>query len=74
MENCGRKLLEVYVLDWSGNAYGAMVTVEIIKKISDEENLNNLVELKDKIKKDECLAREFIRVNNEKRSKIKKFQ
>ena len=74
VENCGRKLLEVYVLDWSGNAYGAMVTVEIIKKISDEENLNNLVELKDKIKKDECLAREFIRVNNEKRSKIKKFQ
>ena len=52
------------MLDWSGDAYGAMVTVEIIKKISDEENLNNLVELKDKIKKDECLAREFIRVNH----------
>ncbi len=38
-------LLEVHILNWSGNAYGKIVSIEFIQKLRQEEKFNSLQEL-----------------------------
>ena len=44
----GRRLvLEVYVFDWNGNAYGRHVDVSFVAKIRDERKFDSLETLKE---------------------------
>lgn len=45
-------LLEVYVLDYAGDAYGRRIKVEFIRKIRDEKKFDSLVALKAQIAAD----------------------
>tara|TARA_B100000575_G_scaffold252297_1_gene220194 strand:- start:7595 stop:8542 length:948 start_codon:yes stop_codon:yes gene_type:complete len=65
LETDNKKLLEVYVLDWSGDIYSHLVTVEIMEKIRDEENFKSLDDLKFKMGEDEQVARKYIDNYNE---------
>ena len=42
VEDAGRVLLEVYIFDFSGNAYGKLVRVEFLKKLRDEAKFVDL--------------------------------
>jgi len=55
----GRHLLEVHLLDWSGDAYGKLVRVEFLHKLRDEEHFDSFAELSRKIAADEKAARDF---------------
>jgi len=55
-----RWLLETHVFDWTGNAYGKMVTVEFVAKLRDEKRFNGLEQLKDAIANDARRAREIL--------------
>jgi riboflavin kinase/FMN adenylyltransferase len=55
----GRHLLEVHLLDWSGDAYGKLARVEFLHKIRDEEHFDSLAALSSKIAADAKTAREF---------------
>ncbi|NCV56792.1 MAG: bifunctional riboflavin kinase/FAD synthetase, partial [Betaproteobacteria bacterium] len=59
VEHAGRYLLEVHVLDWSGQAYGRMVKVEFLKKLRDEAHYPSLEALKAQIAIDTSHARAF---------------
>ena len=57
----GRRLvLEVYVFDWNGNAYGRHVDVSFVAKIRDERKFDSLETLKDWIARDAVRAREIL--------------
>jgi len=55
----GRHLLEVHLLDWSGDAYGKLARVEFLHKIRDEQDFDSLEALSRKIAADAEAAREF---------------
>jgi riboflavin kinase/FMN adenylyltransferase len=57
--SAGHLLLEVHCLDWSGDAYGKIVTVEIHQKIRDEVKYDGLAEMTDQIRKDAQTARDY---------------
>ena len=69
LETNNEKLLEVYVLDWSGDIYGHLLSVEMIKKIREEKYFRNLEELKLKMVEDEKIAREYISEYDEQKQK-----
>ncbi len=56
-------LLEVHLLDFAGDLYGQVLTVEFIAKQRDEWNFPGLPELVEQIKLDELQARQILAVN-----------
>jgi riboflavin kinase/FMN adenylyltransferase len=59
VERDGRPLLEVHLLDWSGNAYGKLARVEFLHRLRDEAHFDSLEALSSKIAEDEAHARRF---------------
>ncbi|UDG82133.1 Riboflavin biosynthesis protein RibF [Candidatus Vallotia cooleyia] len=59
VDNSGRMLLEMHVLDWSGDAYGKLVRVEFLEKLRDEQKFLDLEELAQAISRDIVKAREY---------------
>src|SRR5258706_9289673 len=54
-----RPLLEVHLLDWSGELYGRHLRVCFLEKLRDEEKYGDLAQLKDAIAGDAQRAREY---------------
>ena len=52
VDDSGRVLLEVHLLDWHGDAYGKLVRVEFLKKLRDEEKFVDLETLSAAIARD----------------------
>jgi riboflavin kinase/FMN adenylyltransferase len=63
VENCGKLILEVYVLDWNSEIYGQLISVQIHKKIRDEIKFNNLDTLQKQMQLDEIKTRQFFKLN-----------
>ncbi len=63
VENYGKLILEVYVLNWNSEAYGRLVSVQIHKKIREEIKFDNLDKLRNQMKLDELNVREFFKLN-----------
>ncbi|MGN6652654.1 bifunctional riboflavin kinase/FAD synthetase [Trinickia sp.] len=59
VDDSGRVLLEVHLLDWHGHAYGKLVRVEFLKKLRDEEKFADLETLTAAIARDVALARAY---------------
>ncbi len=59
VDDSGRILLEAHVLDWDGDAYGARVRIEFLKKLRDEEKYTGLDALRAAIARDVEQARAF---------------
>ncbi len=57
-----RWLLETFVFNYSGNAYGRIVEIEFVQKLRDEKKLLGLDELKDAIHRDAETARRLLGV------------
>lgn len=63
--NCGRRptvngvkdLLEVHLLDFNRDIYGACLQIEFLKKIRNEKKFSSLEELKDQIAADTTVAK-----------------
>lgn len=55
-----RWLLETFVFDYAGNAYGRIVQVELVEKLRDEKKFSGLVELKAAIDSDAANARRIL--------------
>ena len=60
VEQDGRHLLEVHLLDWSGDAYGKLARVEFLHKIRDEAYFASLDALRARIDEDVRLARGWL--------------
>jgi len=50
---------ESYILDFSGDLYGQVIEIEIIKKLRDNQKFDSEADLIEQMNKDERLAREF---------------
>lgn len=61
VDDSGRVLLETYVFDYSGDAYGKIVQIEFLQKLRDEEKFVDLPTLIAAIRRDEQQARAFFR-------------
>nr|WP_255779016.1 bifunctional riboflavin kinase/FAD synthetase [Mycetohabitans sp. B8] len=59
VDNSGRVLLEVHLLDWHGDAYGKLVRVEFLEKLRDEQKFVDLEALGRAIACDVAAAREY---------------
>lgn len=59
VDSSGEVLLETHVFDWWGDAYGKVVTVELLHKLRDEVKFPNLQALKDGIANDCEQARTY---------------
>jgi riboflavin kinase/FMN adenylyltransferase len=59
VEKGGRFLLEVHLLDWSGQAYGRVVKVTFREKLRDEAHYDSLEALKEQIARDCSQARAY---------------
>ena len=57
VEANGRILLETHVFDWSGDAYGKLVRVELLHKLRDEAHYPDLAQLTAAIENDGVQAR-----------------
>ncbi len=57
VEANGRILLETHVFDWSGDAYGKLVQVELLHKLRDEAHYPDLAQLTAAIENDGVQAR-----------------
>jgi riboflavin kinase/FMN adenylyltransferase len=57
VEANGRILLETHVFDWSGDAYGKLVQVELLHKLRDEAHYPDLAQLTAAIENDTVQAR-----------------
>jgi riboflavin kinase / FMN adenylyltransferase len=53
----GRVLVEVYLLDWDGDLYGAELSVELISRLRDERRFASVTELVEQMQADEAEAR-----------------
>ena len=53
-------VLEVYLFDYDGDAYGRRVCVEFVKKIRDEEKFDDYDALKKRIKEDARIAKAIL--------------
>ncbi len=58
-ENAGHLLLEVHVLDWSGDVYGQRVRVLFHEKLRDEQHFPDLVLMTEQIQRDADSARHY---------------
>lgn len=54
-----KPVLEVHLLDWSGNIYGRRIVVEFKRKLREEHKFTNLDDLVKRIKKDIEAARQY---------------
>lgn len=54
-----KPILEVHVLDFSGNLYGQRISVQPLKKLREEKKFSSLDELKENIARDVHCARDF---------------
>ena len=61
IEDAGRILLETHVFNYSGNAYGKIVSIELIKKLRDEEKYTDLTTLQKAIDADAHAALNFFK-------------
>jgi riboflavin kinase/FMN adenylyltransferase len=59
VDDSGRVLLETFVLDWHGDAYGKLVRIEFLKKLRNEEKYIDLETLTAAIARDVANAREY---------------
>ncbi|HTI16777.1 MAG TPA: bifunctional riboflavin kinase/FAD synthetase [Trinickia sp.] len=59
VDDSGRVLLEVHLLDWHGDAYGKLVRVEFLHKLRDEEKYADLETLTAAIARDAANARAY---------------
>ena len=59
VEKDGRHLLEVHLLDWSGDAYGKLAKVEFLQKIRNEEHFDSHGALSLEIASDSKRARAY---------------
>jgi len=57
VDDSGRVLLETYVLDWAGDAYGKLVRVDLLHKLRDEARYDSLPALTEAIAADVRQAR-----------------
>ena len=57
IEDAGKVLLETYVFDWAGDAYGKLVRIEFVAKLRDERKYPDLDALTAAIRADEHAAR-----------------
>ena len=57
VDDSGRVLLEVHILDWAGDCYGKIVQVEFLEKLRDEEKYDDLPTLTAAIAHDTAQAR-----------------
>ncbi|CCD29581.1 Riboflavin biosynthesis protein RibF [Candidatus Glomeribacter gigasporarum BEG34] len=64
VDDSGRILLEAHVLDWDGDAYGARVRIEFLKKLRDEEKYTGLDALRAAIAEDVEQARAFFKLTS----------
>ena len=63
VENYGKLILEVHVLDWSSEIYGQLISVQLHKKIREEIKFDTLETLKKQMKLDELKTRKFFKLN-----------
>lgn len=64
VDNSGRVLLETWVFDWAGDAYGRVVTVELLHKLRDEvkyEGADVLGQLTAAVQQDQRDARAWLK-------------
>lgn len=61
VDKSGQVLLEVYVLNWSGNAYGKIITVEFLHKLHDEKHYSSIDKLTEGIANDVENAKKWLR-------------
>jgi riboflavin kinase/FMN adenylyltransferase len=54
-----RPLLEAHLIDFQGDLYGVLLTVEFIQKLREEMKFSDLAALKARIAQDVCHARDF---------------
>jgi len=54
----GERTIEVYLLDFSGDVYGEMLTIELLEHLRDEKRFSDPAELKAQIEKDVGRARQ----------------
>jgi riboflavin kinase/FMN adenylyltransferase len=59
VDDSGRVLLEVHLLDWHGDAYGKLVRVEFLKKLRDEAKFDDLETLSRAIAQDVADTRAY---------------
>lgn len=57
-----KRLIEVHLLDYSGNLYGQRITVEFLHKLRDEKRFENIEALKRQIQQDILQARELLAI------------
>lgn len=63
VETKGKLLLEVFLLDYDGDKYGSLVTIEFITKMRDEKKFNTVLDMKKQMTQDEQFTRKFIKIN-----------
>jgi riboflavin kinase/FMN adenylyltransferase len=56
-----KALLEVHLLDFTGDIYGAHVNVNFLHKLRDEKRFDSLDELKRRMQEDIAQARDYFR-------------
>jgi riboflavin kinase/FMN adenylyltransferase len=50
-------LVEVYLLDWSGDLYGARLRVELVTRLREERRFDDVDQLVQQMRRDEATAR-----------------
>jgi riboflavin kinase/FMN adenylyltransferase len=56
----GRVLVEVYLLDWDGDLYGAVLTVELDARLREERRFASVEALVEQMRNDEAAARRLL--------------
>lgn len=57
------RVIEVHLFDWEGSLYDQVLRVELISFIREEQKFDSLESLRDQIKRDEQVARNFLNVD-----------
>jgi riboflavin kinase/FMN adenylyltransferase len=57
------RVIEVHLMDWKGSLYNQVLRVELISFIREEQKFDSLESLRDQIKRDEQVARNFLNVD-----------
>lgn len=63
VENYGKLILEVYILDWDSMVYGKIVSVQIHEKIREEIKFESFDKLRRQMKMDEIKTRKIFKFN-----------